>query len=132
MGNERADLADKSTASALLIMDNTVEKFDLQKYIRTQIRGEIAENNQKSCHAHYSRVKPNLFPHLYQIIVEKSKVKTFAKIRLGHTAAYECILKKSNPLKNAIMDKILRLNIYFLNAKNFSVFEDSFSKHPTL
>ncbi|KAL9873520.1 uncharacterized protein ACN427_013880 [Glossina fuscipes fuscipes] len=98
LGNEQADRAAKYAASAPLIMDDVMEKLDLQRYIGRKVKEEIAEGNLQYHHQHYSCINPQLTPPLYPTNVEKTKIQTFSRIRLGHTiATHQWILKKSSP-----------------------------------
>ncbi|KAL9873507.1 uncharacterized protein ACN427_013861 isoform 1-T4 [Glossina fuscipes fuscipes] len=97
LGNEQADRAAKDAASAPLIMNEVMEKFDLQRYIGRKVKEKIAEENLKYHHQHYSSINPQLTPPLYPTDVEKMKIQTFSRIRLGHTiATHQWILKKSS------------------------------------
>lgn len=81
-GNERAGIAAKSAASALLIMDGTIIKFNLQKYIRKNIK-ETADEKTDSTTILTIRTLILTSFHLYiQSIAEKSRSKRLRDI--GH------------------------------------------------
>ncbi|KAL9874752.1 uncharacterized protein ACN427_013144 isoform 1-T3 [Glossina fuscipes fuscipes] len=97
LGNEQADRAAKYAASAPLIIDDVMEKLGLQKYIGRKVKEKIAEGNLQYYHQHYFSINPQLTPPLYPTNVEKTKIQTYSRIRLGHTiATHQWILKKSS------------------------------------
>lgn len=76
------------------------------------VKEKSDEQNRWYYHSHCSDINSNLVAHLYPTKVEKIDFKTFATTRFAHTITngyLRCI-----HVHYLIMDRIWRLNIYFM------------------
>lgn len=92
VGNEKADIAAKYASYAPIITDCTLEKSDIHHHIVNQVRNKF---NQKTLsHHHYSNINPHRNHPVYPVHIGKDKIRTFSRLRLGHTIfSHEWILK---------------------------------------
>lgn len=92
-GNEKADIAAKYASRAPITMDETMEKIDIRRHIKSYVKLKLKEKQVN--HFHYSNINIQNNPPRYPTDIDKEKIKIFSRLRLGHTSfSHEWILKK--------------------------------------
>ena len=92
-GNEKADISAKYASYAPIILDNTLEKTDIRRYIANFIKSKL--HLKEIIHPHYSNINPHHINPIYPTSVSKQQIRTFSRLRLGHTICFhQWLLKK--------------------------------------
>ncbi|XP_073824867.1 allatostatin double C isoform X2 [Musca autumnalis] len=95
-GNVYADSAAKYACSAPLVTDTLIEKVDLKKVIKSEIKAYVSNKYKDFTHPHYNIINPeNLFP-IYSSKLEKRKIRIFSRLRMGHTVSTHLHLLNRN------------------------------------
>lgn len=93
-GNEKADIAAKYASYAPVLLDPTLEKIDIRRHIANFIKIKVRDNQIH--HHHYYNINPLFASPIYPTTIDKSKIRIFSRLRLGHTIfSHEYRIKKS-------------------------------------
>ncbi|XP_067616073.1 uncharacterized protein [Eurosta solidaginis] len=86
-GNEKADIAARSACKTPTITSTIVERLDFLRFSLKQHQAKLNEQRALIQHYHYFTINPNKTPAIYPTKLEKNKIVTFSRLRLGHTNA---------------------------------------------